>query len=152
MNSDRKKPLYRKVNTTARGVHHNIGGDFRNHRRTEEYDSIGMKSGVQRGLDYTPLFKFLLSKVGQTWDKVHSEAISRLDKPDPIFWMVSLDRDQAEDVVVIGSNSYFSGLYIDSSGMLQIVNPTIGPESLEPTCACCTHTFNGHPFTKKYNK
>ncbi len=29
-----------------------------------------MKRGVERGLDYTPLFKFLLSKVGSDWDSV----------------------------------------------------------------------------------
>jgi hypothetical protein len=23
-------------------------------------------------------------------------------------------------------------------------------EDMEPTCACCTHTFNGVPFTRKY--
>ena len=27
-----KKPLYRKVNTKARGVHHNKGGDYADNR------------------------------------------------------------------------------------------------------------------------
>ena len=26
--------------------------------------------------------------------------------------------------------------------------PDIGPQDLEPGCACCTHTLNGKPFTK----
>ena len=36
------------------------------------------------------MFKFLLSKVGADWDSIFSEAKRRLDKPEPIFWMVAL--------------------------------------------------------------
>jgi len=53
-----------------------------------------MHGRQQRGLDYTPLFFFLLSKIGQHWDEVYSEAISRLDRPDPIFWMVAQHEHQ----------------------------------------------------------
>ena len=49
-----------------------------------------MHPGRQNGLDYTPLFRFLLSKVGQDWDAVHSEAVARLDRQEPIYWMVAL--------------------------------------------------------------
>jgi hypothetical protein len=150
MRDGKKKPLYRKINTRARGVHHYHGGDFRNHRSSKNADLISMRSGIRRGLDYTPLFRFLISRVGAVRTEVHSEAVSRLDKPDPIYWLVSLSQDQVRAVVRIGESSYFSGLYVDADGRLQVVAPEIGPETLEPTCSCCTHTFNGIPFTKKY--
>ena len=83
-----KKPLYRKVNTRAYGVHHWKGGDAKHDRNTKTGTQRSMKKGVQRGRDYTPLFKFLLSKIGKDWDKVYSEACARLDTPEPISWMV----------------------------------------------------------------
>jgi hypothetical protein len=110
-----------------------------------------MAKGVNRGLDYTPLFKFLLSSVGKKWDQVHSEAVSRLDKPDPIYWMVSKNKDAANEVILIGESSYFSGLYIDGAGILQVVSPHINHTTMKPVCKCCTHTFNGVAFTKKFN-
>jgi len=154
--SNRKKPLYRKVNTRARGVHHKFGKDYRGVRRSDKKSFEGMKRGTKRGLDYTPLYKFLLSKVGEEWDKVHSEAVSRLDKEDPIWHMVRKNKEDApkyghKDYFMCGESSYFSTLYIDN-GILQVVAPDVGPQSLEPFCPCCTHTFNGKPFWKKYQK
>ncbi|MCD4506404.1 hypothetical protein LQR30_20245 [Chromobacterium piscinae] len=141
-----KKPLFRKVNTLAHGVSHNHGSDYK--RSGKKIDSTDankqrMKQNVQRGLDYTPLFKFLLSKVGCKWNKVFSEASARLDKKEPIFWIVALHEFQKKDYVLIGESSYFSGLFVAEDGTLQIVNPNIGPSTLEPHCRCCTHTFNG---------
>ena len=148
MRPDNKKPLYRKVNTRARGVHHLHGGDFKNSRKTET--PFGMRRGLQRGLDYTPLFKFLLSKVGCDWSEVHSEAVSRLDKEEPIFWLVAKDYESSSEVVRTGESTYFSGLYVDENGILRVVNPDIDENTLEPLCKCCTHTFNGVSFSKKY--
>ena len=150
MHSVNKKLLYRKVNTKARGVHHHFGGDFKHSRSSKQPTLVKMRHGVKRGLDYTPLFRFLIASVGKKWNSVFSQAVARLDKPEPIFWLVSLSKDHAQDYVVIGESSYYSGLYVDESGYLQLVNPTINHQSLEPSCACCTHTFNGLVFTKKY--
>ena len=147
MNRD-KKPLYRKVNTKARGVHHRFGGDYSDTRNKES--AVGMRQGVQRGLDYTPLFRFLLSSVGKKWDDVYSEAVSRIDKPEPIFWLVAMGKEGAKDSVLVGESSYYSGLYVDESGLLQIVNPIVNETTLDPSCSCCTHSFNGVVFTKKY--
>lgn len=151
-----KKPLYRKGNTTAHGVHHHTGGDFRDERHGKQAKSeasrLGMHGRQQRGLDYTPLFRFLLSKVGSNWPEVHSEARARLDKADPIFWMVALRQEDEKDYVRTGEASYFSGLRVDAEGRLQRVNPDIGPDSLAPFCKCCTHTFNGVPFTRAYDR
>jgi hypothetical protein len=146
-----KKPLYRKVNTRARGVHHNFGGQYRHQRNTKADVQSELKSGSmhgkhRRGLDYTPLFKFLLSKIGKRWDDVFSEAVSRLDKSEPIYWLVARSELEQRDYVCIGEATYFSGLYIDHAGLLQIVNPTLRAEDMQPHCTCCTHTFNGTRF------
>jgi hypothetical protein len=154
MKQNKPKMLYRKVNTKARGVHHRFGGDYRDERNSKNADvpTSKMKRGEQRGLDYTPLFQFLISNVGKPWDEVHSEAVSRLDKQEPIFWLVSLEKDNAQSVVRAGESTYFSGLYVDSDGILQFVSPEIGPKDLEPLCGCCTHTLNGKKFTRKFKE
>jgi hypothetical protein len=150
-----KEPLFRKVNTRARNVRHDFGGDFRHERPSKvdvdfDVDHGSMHGRKRRGLDYTPLFKFLLSKVGEDWDRVFSEAVSRLDRPEPIFWMVALHEHEKRDYVGIGESAYYSGLFVDTDGRLQIVNPTLGPQSMAPFCSCCTHTFNGVRFSKPW--
>lgn len=144
------EPLYRKVNTCTIRVRHHFGDDYKNFRNRKNNEAIKMKQGVRRGLDYTPLFMFLLAKVGQPWDKIYSEAVARLDKPEPIFWLVALYQESAKDYIVVNSNSYFSGLYVDIEGILRKKAPHLNANSLAPSCACCTHTFNGKPFTKKF--
>lgn len=148
---DREKPkLYRKVNTKAKGVHHGFGGDFKDSRnskrKTVQQVSGTMFGSKQRGLDYTPLFKFLLSRVGCNWNDVFSEAKSRLDKQDPIFWIVALHENEKRYYVRIGESSYFSGLFVDDNDILQIVNPNLKAVDMKPFCHCCTHTFNGKLF------
>jgi hypothetical protein len=145
-----KKPLYRKVNTRARGVRHNFGGDFKNSRHkkreTTEQTKGSMHGRKERGLDYTPLFRFLLSKVKSDWNEVHREAKSRLDKIDPIYWIVALNEDEREDYVRVGESSYFSGMYVDGEDRLQLTNPELKAKDLTPFCDCCTHTLNGIIF------
>lgn len=145
-----KSKLYRKVNTKARGVHHNFGGDFKhssNQKKATREQTTGTMFGKKvRGLDYTPLFRFLLSKVGTSWDEVFSEAKLRLDKTEPIFWMVALHAAEKKEYIRVGESSYFSGLYVDDSGILQISNPTLKAVDMKPFCNCCTHTFNGKLF------
>ncbi|GHE50823.1 hypothetical protein [Roseivirga thermotolerans] len=145
-----KKPLYRKVNTRARGVPHKFGNDFK-HTRSKKKETTGqvrgsMRGKTQRGLDYTPLFQFLISKVGKNWDEVHQEAVSRLDKPDPIFWVVALNQKDKKDFVRVGESTYFSGLYVDHSNTLQLTNPGLKAKNMIPFCECCTHTLNGKVF------
>ena len=82
-------PLYRRVNTRARGVHHHTGGEYRHDchsKRTLQSDANwqSMHGPVRRGPDYTPLFRFLLSRVGKPWRDVHSEAVARLDRAEPL--------------------------------------------------------------------
>ena len=150
-----KSPLFRKVNTRVRGVHHRFGSDYRHQRNTKaELRSEAVRQAMhghqRRGLDYTPLFKFLLSRVGQPWDDVYAEAVSRLPSPEPIFRLVARHQHEQRDYVRVGESSYYSGLFVDEAGVLQVVNPSIGPSSLRPSCACCTHTFNGLRFTRPF--
>lgn len=145
-----KSKLYRKVNTKTFNVRHEYGGDFRNTRnkkqQTREQITGTMGGKKERGLDYTPLFKFLLSKVGGNWNEIFSEAKERLDKTEPIFWLVALNPDEKRDFVRYGESSYFSGLYVDEFGFLQISNPNLKAIDMKPFCDCCTHTFNGKLF------
>ncbi len=149
-----KEPLFRKVNTKAHGVHHGFGGEYRHERNTKvekhsETVHRSMHGKKNRGLDYTPLFKFLLSKVGENWNSIYSEAVSRLDRSEPIFWLVALHEHERKEYVRVGESSFFSGLYVDKKGLLQLVNPDLGPKQMTPLCHCCTYTLNGKPFSKR---
>ena len=150
-----KKPLYRKVNTRARGVWHHKGGKNRWSRHAKHGKDVrtvrgSMGGRVQRGLDYTPLYRFLLSKVGEDWDMAHSEAVSRLDQEEPIWHMVARSEADRRPCFITGESAYFSGLYIDANNRLALVAPELKIEDLEPSCPCCTHTFNGEPFKNKF--
>ena len=153
----KKPPLFRKVNTTAHGIHHRFGGDFRDERHGSNFDdSASMRSGMhgekRRGLDYTPLFRFLLSKIGREWKATYAEAASRVNREEPIFWLVALSSENENPYVRTGESSYFSGLKVDEHGTIQLVNPQLGPGSLAPQCKCCTHTFNGIRFTRAFDQ
>ena len=150
-----KKPLYRKVNSRTHGVNHGNGGKAKWDRGTKpennrDYLIGSMHSHHQHGLDYTPLFRFLISRVGKSWADVHKDAVARLDKPEPIYWLVAEHEDNQKPYVRIGERSYFSGLYVDDAGCLARVNPLMDETTLPPFCACCTHTFNGKRFTQKF--
>lgn len=153
-----KKLLYRKVNTRTWGVWRNEAtGAYRHQRNTKaevQSDlSRGSMHGTRRhGFDYTPLFRFLLSRVGRQWDQVFSEAVARLDRAEPVFWMVALHESERRETVCLGESSYFSGLYVDDLGNLQIVNPELTAQSMTPNCHCCTHTFNGVLFGQRKDR
>ena len=142
----RKEPLYRKVNTRTHHVRREAGGEFRHERRTgNDWETTrgSMHPDTKHGHDYTPLHRFLLSRVGKRWVDVHSEAISRIDDESQIWWMVAAPGAERRDCVRTGENSYFSGLYVDEAGVLRVVDPALTAENFLPTCTCCTHTFNG---------
>lgn len=154
----KKEPLYRKYNKTARGFHENHpGGDFRHTRNTKEFKKFkGSHKPIKKtqgGFDYTPLFRFLLSKIGKDWTEVHSEAVSRLDSDKPIFWMVILDvteSDKKFPYINIGESSKWSKLYVDENNTLQKVDENYTANDVWPACDCCTYTFNGKKVSNKY--
>ncbi len=155
-----KKPLYRKVNTKARGVRHKFGGEARWDRNSKlGQDDLRSRGSMhlnnqgdsRRGLDYTPLFKFLLSRVGDDWDVIYSEAVARLDKIEPIFWMVAKNEAEKKPFFRAGESAFFSGLFVDAENKLSMVDPNLGFEDMEPSCSCCTHTFNGIKFLRPFS-
>lgn len=149
MRGGQKEPLYRRVNTRTHGVHHG-GGEARWARNTKAERRASMHAGQRNGLDYTPLYRFLLSKVGQDWDAVHSEAVARLDGAEPIFHMVALREDDEQDYIRSGESSYWSGLRVNALNVLEKVAPDLTVDDMVPFCACCTHTFNGARFTRAF--
>lgn len=144
-----KEPLYRRVNTRTRGVRHG-GGEARWDRHSKAGMAASMHAGQRNGLDYTPLFRFLLSKVGQDWDHVRSEAVARLDGVEPIYWMVARSELDERPCVVMGETSFWSGLKVDELNRLVKVAPDLTLEDMVPGCACCTHTLNGVRFTRRF--
>jgi len=122
-----KKPLFRKVNTRTHHVRHGDCGEYRWSRNTKqerqnESSRGSMHSDHRHGLDYTPLFKFLLSRVGGDWAEIYSEAVARLDRSEPIFWLVASCEEEKQPFVRIGENSFFSGLYVDENNRLSLVD------------------------------
>ncbi|MFJ7283721.1 hypothetical protein [Pseudomonas sp. NPDC099000] len=150
-----KKPLYRKINTRTWGVRHNdYTGEYRHQRHTKAVINCdapreSMHGTRRYGFDYTPLYKFLLSRVGRRWDEVFSEAVARLDSPEPVFWMVALRESEQKDYVRTDESSYFSGLFVDDQGLLAIVAPELTAENMATFCHCCTHSFNGIPYGQR---
>lgn len=156
---NKKEPLFRKENKRVRrcGAHMDFGGEFRHERHSKSSKAIleagasraSMHAKVQRGYDYTPLYRFLLSSVGKDWAAVHSEAVSRLDKEDPIWHMVARPGEEPEMFVRLGDSSYYSGLYVDADNKLQKTKPDLCAGDLNAVmlgCTCCTHTLNGVPY------
>jgi hypothetical protein len=154
-----KEPLYRKENKRVRrcGSYLDFGGEHRHERHTKSSKRLleegvtrgSMNGNVQRGLDYTPLYRFLLSNVGQDWPAVHSEAVSRLDRTDPIFHMVAIREEDREMFFRAGETSYYSGLYVDDQNKLQKVKPDLCSGDINKECfgcTCCTYTLNGIPY------
>ena len=153
-----QKPLlYRSFNSRTHGVRHGSCRAYRYERNTKsERNTLAnrgsMHSHLRHGFDYTPLFRFLLSKVGHPWTKVFSEANARLDRPEPVFWMVALHESDKQEYVRTDENSYYSGLWVDEAGLLQKVNPQLTPELMDPFYDCCTHTFNGVVFAQALHR
>lgn len=155
MSRGAREPLYRKVNTRTHGVDHGSwmrAAYERNTKRAARDARMtgSMHSGQRHGFDYTPLFRFLLSRVGRPWDAVHSEAVRRLDREEPVWWLVAACPVDERDVVRGGEAQFFSGLRIGADGRLEKVAPEITEHDLNPPCDCCTHTFNGKRLTRPY--
>ena len=87
--SFKKKPLYRKVNRCTHNIDgHFTGGDARWVRNAKERNRVRAERGTLgrkhfHGLDYTPLFQFLLKAVGKSWPDVRAEAAARLPDDSP---------------------------------------------------------------------
>ena len=147
-----KEPLYRKINwRTYKVDRHSFQGKEAKHDRGTKKGISAKMSSKQQGLDYTPLFRFLLSHVGKSWNEIHSEVISRIDSSDIISWMV-VDINAPNyhnNGYFMTNNSYYNTLFVDDNGLLQKVKSDLKNEDFYPLCDCCTHTFNGKPLNNK---
>lgn len=150
-----KKDLYRKVNTKVcrMGLYHDFGSDAKYDRNTKKGISKSMKSNKRRGLDFTPLYMFLISKIGQKWDEIYSEAKSRIPASETealqnLFHTATYYEDHGYKT--FGEGTMYSTLVVDENGLLQKSMPELSIEHLYPSCSCCTHTFNGKPLTNKW--
>jgi len=153
----KKEPLYRKENKVSLSIKYYVrkGGEFRHQRNTKQFlnddrSHAPMHSG-NYGYDYTPLFKFLLSKVGKDWNDVFSEAKSRLNKEEPIFWLVATYPEAKKEIVRCDESSYYSGLYVDDDGLLQKVNPDANIENMKAAWFE-TFSFNGEVVNVPYKE
>lgn len=146
---NKKQPLYRKV-AKAINNHHFKGSNAKYDRNTKRGISKTLKKNIKRGLDYTPLYKFLLSKVGQNFNDIYREVIKRVSDRKAIFHMFRKHEFETGDFVRIGESSFYSKLYIDENNIIQKVNPDLKNEDFSPSCWCCTYTFNGSKLIKKY--
>ncbi len=145
------KPLYRKVNSKAHGVCHGSGQAARFERNSKAGPRTSMHSGQRHGLDYTPLYRFLLKNVGQPWDSIVSRATPRIKETEALYHIVARSDVDRRKTARIGESSFFSGLYIDADGLLQIVAPDLTSDDLHPFCPCCTHSFNGEQIPNPYS-
>lgn len=124
--------LYRKANKTSLSTKYYVrtGGDYRHERNKKiDGDETPFKTKmVSKKLDrdYTPLFRFLISKVGQKADDVLSVAKKRSDYRfnEVIGWIFETDKRS----VVGGStkthfrykqNTEIPYLKIDEDGLIQ---------------------------------
>lgn len=139
-----KPPLYRKVNKRTHNgwSWYQFSHNRYRYERGKKQDVLPERLPIKRcdstfrtGYDYTPLIKFLHAHVGQPWDEVYQECVSRLDSPEPITWMVvninerglvvnrNPNGEMSAWCCVGGEESYWSALWVDDDGLLQFVNP-----------------------------
>lgn len=155
--NNRIKLLYRKENKVSLSTKYNVskGSEYRYERHTKAFlnddrNHKPMNSG-KYGYDYTPLFKFLLSKIGSDWDQVYSQAKARLNDPKPIFWMVAVHESERKDIVRLGESTYYSGLFVNKNGKLALVNPDIQTSDLPEPYPGETLSFNGTAIDQSEN-
>ncbi len=157
---EEKAPLYRKL---TRGSYRNHHLKETIHYRYVRHNKHGKKTTMKHApntggnLDYTPLYRFLLSKVGKDWNAVYSEAVQRLPIEKPIWRIVEKDVEIIEGaakykerqdgfvraIIGTGESAFFHTLYIDENNLLQFIDKTA---TIKPTCTCCTWTLNGKPI------
>jgi hypothetical protein len=133
MSKSNKHKLYRQHSYSSFCQQTNFNPRYKHERnrkkiKIDEEDFVDRKPQFKKGMnnhfDYTPLFKFLHSKVGQKFDEVFSEAKSRLDKTEPIFWIVQKELDLERAIARVGENSCYHTMYVDEQGLLQFVDKT----------------------------
>ena len=156
-----KKPIYRKLNEVGTYGHLEPLTKYRfdRHKKTPVGNKMRTKHKEFR-YDYAPLFRFLLSKVGQPWEPIFQECQSRLNDIKPLMRMVVnvnerglvVDRNpdgNMEKYCFMGEMSAWSTLYVDEVGLLQFVDKDYVKTDENPYPEQ-TFTFNGIPVNSEY--
>lgn len=86
----------------------------------------------RRGLDYTPLLRFLLSRVGSDWDGVYARRSPGSIAPIPSSGSSHGTSTSKREMVRMGESSYYTGLYVDAAGILRVVNSALRAKDLTP--------------------
>lgn len=163
-----KKPLYRKVNKRTHdgwAWYYYRKERYRFERHKKSYTQaakmpIKKHSMFRTGYDYTPLFRFLHSHVGNVWADIFCECQARLNDIEPLTWMVVnvnkhglvvdnyLPNGESREYFRVGE-SYWSTLYVDEDGVLQFVDKDFyRPHSVqmgEINYFDTTESWNGEP-------
>ncbi len=115
MKEDNKRWLISKLKTSGSKRRYVVNGSFSEERKTKKYkdienlpnhESIGTTWKIYNGkLNYGLLVRFLRGQVGNDWDEVYSEILSRiptklLDYKEIVFWFV------ADKIELIDGNPY----------------------------------------------
>lgn len=156
------KPLYRKWNTRVLSPSYWLnlwGGDYRHERSKHKNDfettKLPMKKNRGAGYDYTPLYQYLRSHVGENWNDIYSKILPRLPdtKEGREAWTIFVLQpgEKVRPLVRYGPRSMFSALYIDEKNLLQVVDPTVGVEHCNAPYGKDfpeTYTLNGKRIMK----
>lgn len=171
-----QEPLYRKINKIVAGRTEVFGMQKR--AKYDRHTKVGQRTSMSSQntwksemsmYDYSPLFQFLLKKVGCNWAEVWKECQARLNTIEPVLCMVvnvgrnglvvpfneysqfssywAGDALPYEPCFLAGYDSYFSTLYVDENHILQFVDPDFVPKTRE-YYTHGTETFNGKPIAQ----
>lgn len=151
----KKKKLIRTKNRiTHNGTSRDVNFRSRWTRHSKNGITQKMKKRINYHLDYTPLFKFLLSKEGEKWEGVWRECQKKVDTVEPVLWMVQNIRlnglpkhdkclEEYDKSFGYEEGSYFSTMYVDENGILQVVDKNYKESTPLEYCRRCGETFNG---------
>lgn len=101
-----------------------------------------------RQLDFTPLYKYLQSKVGEDYDTVYSNVVERIPRNQRgvIDYIVMAD-NTGDGVARLGESTYFRTLYVDENNKLQFVNKDY-KQTVSKWCYMDTTTLDGKTITE----
>ena len=158
-----KKPLYRKVNKRTHNgwawyYYPKYRYRFDRHKEVDtqiERMPVKKHSIFRTGYDYTPLFRFLHSHVGDVWTDIFRECQARLNDMKPLTRMVvnvnerGLVVDNYPDrelpkYCIESEDGYWSTLYVDEEGVLQFVDKDYHKPPVSISLAF-TDSWNGEP-------
>lgn len=136
------KPLYRKRSKDKDRICPQSKWD----RNTKKGIRKSLASKRWDDFDYTPLYNYLLTQIGEDFNVIHSYVQKRVNNINRIYDIIKPSTYKLS-YVRVSENAYYSALYIDEYNTLKKINPNFNIEHMYPFCSCCTHTFNNKIVT-----